>query len=198
MGDSCRDAPGVLLVGHQIAPGEKVVDRERAGAPHRGQEIVRTRGNDGRGQFRWRILQHRPLGESQIRQSDSGESTGEPGLLTQPCHRVSAVGDLVDHRLEDPARPERPAHALQHDVVAAGRVWPGKGERERKTTSVRPADQHGADGCGGRRCVVVGHQLDPIAHRDLDPIHGVVGGRPWQAQQSPYSVAAGLSQGARP
>ena len=90
LADSGLDAPGVLLTGNQIAPAQEVVGRKRAGAPHRRREIVRARGDDGRCQLRRGILQYRPLGESQVRQADGGESAGEPGLLhaaTRRCRR---------------------------------------------------------------------------------------------------------------
>ena len=186
----CDPPARVLLVGNQVAPAQKVVDGERAGAPHRGIEIVGTRGDHGRGQLRRRILQHRPLGESQIRHPDGGESAGKPRLFTQPYDRVGAIDGLVDHRLEHPARPERPAHALHHDVIAARRVEPPKHQGERKPPPVGAADQHGADRAGSGRRVVVGHQVDPVAHRDFDAIHRVLGPRRGQAQQAAKGVVA--------
>ena len=129
---------------------------ERTGAPHRVVEIVRAHGDDGRGHLRRRVVQQRPLGESQVRQPDGGELTGEPRLVAQPSDRVGAVGGLVDHRLERAAGPERSACALHHDVVTARRVQAGERQREREPTPVGPADQHGADRAGRGRRVMVG------------------------------------------
>ena len=104
-----------------------------------------TRGDHGRSQFRRRILQHRPLGEAQIGNPDGGEATGEPRLAPQPGDRVSAVGDLVNHRIEDAARSERAPHTLQHHPIAAGCVQLGEYQRERKSAAVGSAGQQGAD-----------------------------------------------------
>ncbi len=72
-GDAAPDALWMLLVRNQIAPAQKIVDGERAGTSHRGVEIVWSRGDDGRGQFWWRIVQQRLLGEPQVGQPDGAE-----------------------------------------------------------------------------------------------------------------------------
>src|SRR6202035_3811310 len=51
LADAGADASGIFLVGNQMAPAEEVVDGERAGAPGRRAEIVRTGGDHGRGQL---------------------------------------------------------------------------------------------------------------------------------------------------
>ena len=155
LADAGAHADRVLLVGHQVAPTEKVVG-ERAGAPHRGVEIVRPHRDYRRGQLRRRVIQEGPLGESQVRQPDGGELPCEPGLFAQPHHGVGAVGGLVDHRLEHAAGPERATHALQHHVVAACRVQPGEYQRERKGAPIGPANQQGTGRGGGGRCIVIG------------------------------------------
>lgn len=147
LADSGPDATGVFLVGNQIAPAQEVVDRKRSGAPHRGPEVVRPHRDHGRGQLRGRIVQQRPLGETQIGQADGAEPAGEPGLFTQPRHRIGAVGGLVDHGLEHATGPERPAHALQHDVITAGGVNPGKHQRKRKPAPVWPTHSRVPTGC---------------------------------------------------
>ena len=112
-------------------------------------EIMRAGGDDGRGQLRRRILQQRPLGEPQIGNPDGGEAAGEPGLLSQPCDGVGAVGCFVDHRLEGPARAERPPHTLQQHAVAAGGV-------QRRRTSARTETRgHTVRGPAGCRPVRV-------------------------------------------
>ena len=90
--------------------------------------------------------------------------------------------------------PAEPAHTLQHDVVAARRVRLGEQQRERKSAPVGSAQEHGADGAGRGRCVVIGDQPHPVAHRHFNPVHGVTGDRRPQPQQAAQRVATGLGQ----
>ena len=147
------------------------------------REVVRTGGDDGRSQFRRRILQHRPLGEAEIRDPDGGEATGEPRLVPQPGDRVRAVGDLVNHRLEHATRSECAAHALQDHAVTARGVQVGEYQREGELPAVGSASQQRADRVADG-FVMVGDQFHAVAHRDPDAADRVGDGSRGQSQRS--------------
>ena len=178
-GQACHRAqhPGALLVRDQVAPHDVVVQVEGAVAVRGPAEVVRADMYHGGGQFRRRVHGQRPLHEAEVAGAVGGQPALEPVLLTQPRHGVLPVGDLVPHRLEVPAGPERAAHALQQHVIAAlGQDLPGlQGEHARP--AVRAADQHGGcrrhadrDVVGGQQHRAVGHRhLDVVFHRHLVP-----------------------------
>lgn len=173
----------VFLAGDQITPAEEIVEAERAFAPTGSADIVRSDG-DHCGLHLGGVGEQRPLGEPEVRQSQRGECAGEPGLGAQPGDRVGAVVDLVHHRAEFAAGAERSAHTLDEHVIAARGVDRTVQCGEGPAAAVRSADQQGACRRVGLRHVVVGDQVDAVAHRNPQPpIHdNVVGGR-GQAEQ---------------
>ena len=193
LADAGADSVRIFLVRNQIAPAEEVVDRERAGTPRRRAQIMGTGGDDGRDQFRRRILQQRVLSEPQVRDPDGGEAAGEPRLPPHPFDRVGAVGCFVGHGHEVSGRSECPSHTLQHHAISAGSVQIGENQRERKSTAVGSAGQQGADGFPDG-FINVGDQLDTVAHRDFHAADGVARRRRRQPQ-CPGEGAAGEPSG---
>jgi hypothetical protein len=78
--------------------------------------------NNRCGQLGWRIHEQGPLSKSEVRLSDRCESSGEPGLLTKPRHRIDAIVDLVDHGFESATGAERPTTPHQYDVIATSGI----------------------------------------------------------------------------
>ena len=107
--------------------------------------------------------------EAQIRHPDRRESAGEPRLAAQPLDGVGAVGDFVDHRFELAVRSRRYPECSAARRDSRGRRTAGRSSsRERKAPAVGAADQQRAYDTrvfGG--CVMVGDQVDAVAHRDL-------------------------------
>ena len=155
---------GILLVRDQVAPTEEVVEAERPRAPSWPADVVRADGDHSRLHLGWGIAEQRPLGEAQIRQPDSAERAGEPGLFAQPRDGVGAVGNLVHHGRELAARTERAPHALHHHVIAAGGVDRAEQCGEREAAPVGATHQQRAGGGGELRLVVVGDQVHAVAH----------------------------------
>ena len=187
------DPARIFLVGDHVAPAQEVVEPECARAPAGSGQVVRADGYHSSLHLRRRIGQHRPLGEAEVRPPDRAEGTGEPRLLAQPCRGVGAIGDLVDHRIEFAAGAEGAANALQDDVVAARRVGACEQRRKRIPAAVGAADQQRARRIRRRWLVVVGDQLDAVAHRDAHAVvHGVVRRVRWQMQHA-ADRAAGVA-----
>ena len=155
----------VFLVGHHVAPAEEVGQRERAGAPHRGAKscgpaVMTAAASSGGGsissahcvspRYDRPIVANRPVNHG-CRRSHS--------TVSAPSEVSWTIG------WNSPPEPEVPRTTLQHHVVAAGGVEPGVERRERKAPAVRAADQQRAGvACAGRR-VMVGDQVDAVAHR---------------------------------
>ncbi len=123
----------------------------------------------------------------------------EPGLFAQPGGGVDPVGDLVDHRRERATGSERPTHALEYDVVAAGGVDTAEKYGERESASVRGgANQQGASGgVGGsvdgngrpaapppRRAWVPAPPDARRSHRSAEGGEGAAEGVPGQLRES--------------
>ena len=162
--------PDALLVRDQVAPHDVVVQIEGAVAVRGPVEVVRADVHHGGDQFRRRVHGQRPLHEAEVAGAVGGQPALEPALLAQPRHGVLPVGDLVPHRLEVPAGPERAAHALQQHVIAAlGEDLPGL-QGEQAGAAVRAADQHGGRGRHADRDVVGGQQHRAVGHRHLDVV----------------------------
>ncbi len=108
----------------QMAQPREVVDSEAIRCPTRGPEVMRPHRDHGRGQL-GRIVQQRPLGETQIGQADGAE----PRPVNQGCSRnraaVSAVGISVTMG-STATGPERPAHAPAARRDNRGRRKSGK------------------------------------------------------------------------
>ena len=164
--------PDALLVCDHVAPHDVVVQVEGAVAVRRPAEVVRADVHHGGDQLRRRVHGQRPLHEAEVAGAVGGQPALEPALLAQPRHGVLPVGDLVAHRLELTAGPERAAHALQQHVVATlGEDLPGL-QGERAGPAVRAADQDGGRRCHADRDVVGGQQHRAVGHRHLDvPLH---------------------------
>ena len=102
------------------------------------------------------------------------------GWCAKPRGGVGAVGDLVHERVEVAAGAECAANALHEDVVAARGVDGPEEHGDRPPAAVRSADQECPRGIRRQWLVVVGDQLDAVAHRYPQAVmHVVVGGVRW-------------------
>ena len=128
----------------------------------------------------------RPLREAEIGSAHGGERPGEqPRLVAKPCRGVGAVVDLVREGVEIAAGTERAANALHDDVVAAGRIDASEQHRHRIAATVGGANQNRPRRIRRQRPVVVGEQLDAVAHRHSSITGNVVfTGVRRQAQQA--------------
>jgi hypothetical protein len=111
-----------------------------------------------------RIDQQRQLRETQVGRAYRHEAAGEPVLPTQPVDRVSAAIDLVAAGFECPAGPERPPSALQHNVITTARADTCGDTCKRCISAIRSAQQQRAHRLPALRRIVIGDQIDTVAH----------------------------------
>ena len=153
------------------------------GAVDHAEEVVEADERHGRDHLRRRVHQHRPQGVAEVGPAHTDEPPVEPRLFAEPGDGVGTVADLVLAGHEPALGPERAATALHDDVVAARREEAEEDVRQRSRPLVRAAHDHRPERLAVRG-VVIGQQVDAVAHPDRDRRRdGVAAAWGWQPEQ---------------